>query len=163
MTFDQEDRLVAHSIGSNLSTLTYNGVGQLKIRSDQNGLTTYVYDEEGALLQARATYNALAAQFVSQTIPSTLPHGQVATITLEFANLGGSTWETTFSADCLEGANWGFTSSPLSSSVPTGAIATFSFLVTAPSSPGAYPMRWQMASTLSSFGEISPLQVILVH
>jgi hypothetical protein len=112
-----------------------------------------------------------AAAFVSQSVPATMNTGEAYTVTVSMLNQGTATW-TPGQAYRLGSQNpqdnsiWGLGRVNLSGvSVSPGATTTFSFVVTAPSSPGSYNFQWQMVQdAVEWFGAKTPniaVQVIL--
>jgi hypothetical protein len=99
------------------------------------------------------------AEFVSQTVPSTLTAGQTASITIVMRNSGTTTWAagsyTLGSQNPQENMTWGLNRVNLPSAVAPGANATFTFDVTAPSNSGAYNCQWQMSAGGLYFGAMS--------
>jgi cysteine-rich repeat protein len=102
---------------------------------------------------------ALDAVVVSQTIPTLITTGNTATFSITTRNTGAETW--TGSQFMIYSRNtpfnlWGPFARQLgaSESVAPGAERTFTFTVTAPTTPGTYESRWQMhQSPVAFFGE----------
>ena len=111
------------------------------------------------------------AQFVSSTFPATLTVGQSCPGTLTMKNVGTSTW--TDAASAMNGDNlnipqndpniWGVGGALFPArgqSVAPGQSVTFGFTVTAPTSAGTYPLRYQMLHQNTGwFGDISPTRI----
>ncbi len=107
------------------------------------------------------------AAFVTQVgPPTTMNPGQVAAVTVTMRNSGTSTWTAgvyTFHSQApTDNNNWGLTTVPLGSPVAPAAQTTFSFSVTAPTTPGTYNFQWRMKSATTLFGEQSGLIVVTV-
>jgi hypothetical protein len=91
------------------------------------------------------------AYFVSQTMPTSLNVGQVQSVAVTMANTGNSTW-TAAAAYKLGTQNppdnltWGLGRAylPGSASILPGQQFTFTFNITAPSSPGTYNLQFRM-------------------
>lgn len=99
------------------------------------------------------------AAFVSQTVPSMMT-GHSYSVSVTMSNTGTSTWTAgnyyLGSQNAPGNTTWGLNRTNLASSVAPGQQGTFSFNVTAPSTPGAYNFQWQMAKDGSgSFGGMS--------
>jgi Putative Ig domain/Matrixin/Ig-like domain from next to BRCA1 gene/FG-GAP-like repeat len=108
------------------------------------------------------TYNA---QFVSQTVPTTLSPGQVFNATIIFLNSGTANWNEAglyflASQNPPLNSTWGGNGLALDALLPTaaGQQLTISFQATAPTTPGTYNFQWQMYrndGTTSFFGVVS--------
>ena len=84
----------------------------------------------------------------SSTIPSTMGPGENRSITVAVQNSGTATWTPAssfflYSRDSPLGL-WNNINRQLTSPVAPGATATFSFAITAPTTPGTYNLRRQM-------------------
>jgi hypothetical protein len=88
------------------------------------------------------------ATYVSQTVPSAMTAGQNYTVSVTMNNSGTSTWTTDLyklgSQNPQDNGTWGTNRVNLASSVAPGANYTFTFTVTAPSTPGTYNFQWRM-------------------
>ena len=106
--------------------------------------------------------------FVSQTIPTTMTTGQTYPVSVTYQNTGTTTWTAAalyrlVSQDPPGGRTWGTTRAYLSAPVPPGQSTTFSFTVTAPAAPGAYPMQWSMLlEGVQTFGPNTPVVSVAV-
>jgi hypothetical protein len=113
------------------------------------------------------------AAFVSQSVPATMNTGEAYPVTVTMLNQGTTTW-TPGQAYRLGSQNphdntiWLTTTNRVGlpgASVSPGATTTFSFVVTAPSSPGSYNFQWRMVQDgVEWFGAMTPnipVQVIL--
>ncbi|TFW09524.1 hypothetical protein E4K72_05625 [Oxalobacteraceae bacterium OM1] len=91
-----------------------------------------------------------AAQFVSQSVPTTMVPGQTYTASVTYKNTGNTTWTAAGnyrlgSQNPIDNTTWTPSNRvQLSGSVAPGQSYTFSFPVTAPSSGGTYNFQWQM-------------------
>lgn len=109
------------------------------------------------------------AMFVSQTVPATMVAGQTYSVSVTMQNIGLATW-TAAGAYKLGSQNpqdngiWGVGRVLLSNSVPSGASYTFTFNVTAPSSPGTYNFQWGMLQEgVMWFGQFSTNIPVVVN
>jgi len=115
-------------------------------------MSTNVVIQVGAALTDNAT-------FASQTVPSMMA-GQTYSVSVTMNNTGTSTWTAgnyyLGSQNAQGNTTWGLNRTNLSSSVAPGGQGTFSFNVTAPSTPGTYNFQWQMAKDGAGyFGSMS--------
>ena len=89
------------------------------------------------------------ANFSSQSLPTTMTVGDVYTVTLRMLNSGNTTW-TSGAAYSLGSSNprdngtWGTGRVALAGNIPPGWTATFTFQISAPTTPGSYNFQWQM-------------------
>ena len=110
------------------------------------------------------------AAFVSQSVPATMTAGEAYAVTVRMLNQGTSTWTPgqlyrLGSQNPQDNTTWGLGRVGLSAgdSVSPGATTTFSFVVTAPSSPGSYNFQWQMVQDgVEWFGAKTPNMAIQV-
>ena len=105
------------------------------------------------------------AHFVSLNAPSEMLTGATATVTVSLLNIGVSTWTTggyelayVSPAVAQPASCWGVGQIAPGSTVAPQGTATFTFTVTAPSTPGHYSFRWQMntGSPTVGFGDSTP-------
>ena len=123
-----------------------------------------------ALWNAVGTVSTDNAQFISQSVPTTLAPGQTATASVTMKNTGTTTWTRAGgyklgSQNPQDNFTWGLNRVWLSSkeSVAPGQSKTFTFTITAPSTPGFYNFQWRMVHELVTwFGAFSTNQQILV-
>lgn len=108
------------------------------------------------------------AQFVSWNVPSQLNLGETVAVEVTMKNVGQDAW-TTGAGQVLGStdATWGLNRVALPvSTVPTNQTTTFSFNITAPSSPGGYAFQWRMideaGDNLGWFGSLTPSATITV-
>jgi hypothetical protein len=106
------------------------------------------------------------AEFISQTVPTSLYCNTQFTATLIFKNTGNSIWKK--GTYCLasenppNNTNWGTNRIELQNDVIPGASGTFTATLTSPSTTGNYPFQWRLSMGGDSrFGEIS--DGVLVH
>ena len=117
-------------------------------------VTLTVKDNSNVLRSASTTATVSApgatngAAFVSQSVPTSMNAGQNYTVSVTMNNSGSSTWTTDLyklgSQNPQDNGTWGTGRVYLSSAVAPGANYTFSFTVTAPSTPGTYNFQWRM-------------------
>jgi hypothetical protein len=130
----------------------------------------------GQLNIEQYTHFSNNAAFVSQTAPpSRMCTGQTANVGVTMQNTGSSYWapvsQDPYNPFRLGAQNpqdntiWGFNRVELQSSVPPGNSYTFSFTITAPSTPGTYNFQWRMVQEgVQWFGSYSSnVQVIVVN
>ena len=93
------------------------------------------------------------AQFVAQSVPSTMVAGDRYTVSLTIKNIGSETWST-LGPQCnayrlgsdnpQDNSTWGLGRVDLTGPVAPGQQTTVSFTVTAPTTPGPYNFQWRM-------------------
>ena len=110
-----------------------------------------------------------AAQFVSQSVPTSLQPGQAFTANMKFLNTGTQTWSGAnfYLASQNPPLNqfWGGNGVPLGQFVVApGQLLDVTFNASAPPTPGNYNFQWQMYQVggVLFFGDISPNIVIQV-
>lgn len=112
----------------------------------------------GSLTQA-VQLPADRAQFLSQSVPSTMIGGLYYHVTLNFKNTGNTTWDTTNywlqSQNPSANTTWGLATVPISTTMYPGYFPTFYFVVRAPTS-GTPSFQWQMMHGKNPFGDLSP-------
>ncbi len=89
------------------------------------------------------------ATFVSQSVPTAMNAGQQYSVSVTMHNSGTKTWTAgdlhrLGSQNPQDNATWGMTRANVPASVAPGQNATFTFTVTAPTSPGTYNFQWRM-------------------
>lgn len=86
------------------------------------------------------------AQFVSQTVSTTMTAGGAYTANVTMKNTGNTTWKAgAYSiAQVGEADTWGIVVQPLTAALAPGVSRTFSIPVRAPVDPNYYNMQWQM-------------------
>jgi hypothetical protein len=111
------------------------------------------------------------AQFVSQqNVPTTLYINEKVAVSITFKNIGTSNWTRADavklgSQNPVNNYTWGLARVELGSSetISPGQSKTFSFTITAPSTPGNYNFQWQMLKEyVKWFGPYTPNVVINV-
>jgi len=112
-----------------------------------------------------ATPRSNAARFVSQVVPASMAGGQSYTVSVTFENVGTTTWAEAgtyrlSSRSPRSNTTWGINRVylALADSVAPGRTTTFTFDVTAPTTPGTYSFAWSMVeeSAQDWFDEVSP-------
>jgi spore coat protein CotH/uncharacterized membrane protein len=111
------------------------------------------------------------AQFVNQTVPTTMTVGQTTTVSVTMSNTGTSTW-TDAGTYHLRSQNpafnttWGVDRATLAAgdSIAPGQQKVFTWTVTAPAAPGTYNFQWQMrqSSAGAFFGDLTANVAIVV-
>ena len=102
------------------------------------------------------------AQFVSQSVPSTMLPGHTYPVSVTMRNTGSAAWTPQYSIRLGSQApqdnwTWGFNRVELPGRVEPGEDATFSFVVTAPLNQGNYTFQWRMVHELVEwFGAFTP-------
>lgn len=102
------------------------------------------------------------ACFVSQHVPTRMVAGQQYTVSVTMRNTGlawplASSWYNLGSQNPQDNLTWGLGRVRPTDNVSQGAHHTFTFTVTAPSSPGYYNFQWRMlAEGFYWFGAYTP-------
>ncbi|WAT14905.1 NBR1-Ig-like domain-containing protein [Xanthomonas fragariae] len=110
----------------------------------------------------------LAAQFVFQSVPTTMVVGQPYAASIMMRNTGQATWSASSafnlgSQNPSDNGTWGTGRVAVPGSVVTGASASFNFTARAPLTAGTYNFQWRMVQDgVSWFGPPSPNQSIEV-
>ena len=121
------------------------------IEKPSNGVTTksVANFDNCSLSMSAATSNN--AQFISQSVPSTMTVGQNYNVSVTMKNIGSSTWTSAASyrlgsQNPQDNGIWGTGRIYMSSgdSIAPGASKTFTFTVKAPSAVGNYNFQWRM-------------------
>jgi hypothetical protein len=87
------------------------------------------------------------SNFISQSVPKTmLLPGETMTVSYTMRNLGPSTWSEgqQFRLAYMNNEGWGGARAYLPNDVPPNSNVTFTFDVTAPTTPGTYNFQWRM-------------------
>ena len=91
------------------------------------------------------------------TVPATVSAGQTFPVTFVMTNNGDTTWSppNRYLLDTdTASPDWGVNTAQLPAAVPPEASHTFTFDVTAPQTPGTYPLKWSMAlADVGGFGQ----------
>ena len=102
------------------------------------------------------------AEFIAQSVPTSMVGGQMYYVAVTMKNTGTSTWpaNSTFalnSQNPRDNVNWGGTRVAVSSNVRPGENYTFNFAVIAPSTTaGLFNFQWQMLDEANGlFGQMS--------
>lgn len=100
----------------------------------------------------------VAADFVSQSIPTTVLAGQQLPVSITMRNVGTTAWTTDHYfaiAPQPNNGTWGNVADHplLPSNVLPGSTVTFSFNIPAPSTPGTYNLQWRMLNNWDWFGD----------
>jgi hypothetical protein len=99
------------------------------------------------------------ASFVSQSVSSTMIAGQSYSVSVTMQNNGTTAWAAgTYqlgSQNPQDNNTWGMNRVNLASSVSPGSSGTFTFNVTAPSTPSTYNFQWRMHNGTAFFGATS--------
>jgi len=112
------------------------------------------------------------AQFISQSVPSTMSKGVTYTVSISLKNTGTTTWDDVnyrlMSQNLLGNNIWGKTNVKLApgETVAVGATKVFTFTVKAPAVAGTYNFQWQMRKTsvpIASFGDPSTNVAVVVN
>jgi hypothetical protein len=145
-------------------------ITQIRVRDYINGSASASGEYSAAIsivspsvLPIRVEIAGNDAAFVSQNVPATMLAGESYAVTVSMLNQGVTTW-TPGQAYRLGSQNpqdnsvWGLGRVGLSDdSVNPGATTTFSFVVTAPGSPGSYNFQWRMVQDgVEWFGAMTP-------
>jgi hypothetical protein len=102
-----------------------------------------------------------SSAFVSQSVPTTMTAGQTYTVSVTMQNTGTTTWTSANqyglgAQNPHDNNNWGTNRIPLPATTAPGANVTFSWSVTAPSTPGTYNFQWKLVQDgLEWFGVLS--------
>jgi|GEM_PF-1751337 len=92
------------------------------------------------------------ADFISQSVPTTLNTGQSTSVSITMKNTGSATWTRAAgyklgTQNPQDNTLWTGSSRVLLSSsdaIATGQSKTFTFTITAPTTPGTYNFQWRM-------------------
>lgn len=102
------------------------------------------------------------AQFVSQTMPTTLRVGETRSVSVTMKNTGSSTWTRAAgiklgSENLQDNMTWGLNRVLLPTEpIAPGQPVTFTFNIKAPNAPGIYNSQWRMLREgVAWFGQVS--------
>lgn|GEM_PF-5925415 len=159
MTYDYENRLQMQvQPGNFVSSYVYDGSGLKRLEMEYNGLTTIIWD--GPDYVGMQIVNDSA--FVSQLVPSSMTAGHHYEVAVKFSNTGLAPWTgernySIMSMDPEQNDYWGLTvyTMPYGDIAPVGTEYTFTFTVTAPTTPGTYPFAWNCLCEVGAFGPTS--------
>jgi aqualysin 1 len=102
------------------------------------------------------------AQFISQTVKSTMTASEFSTVSITMKNVGNTTWRTGSnywlgSQNPPDNMTWGLNRVVLPNDVPPGATVTFTFDVFPPAKSGTYNFQWRMVQDgVEWFGPQTP-------
>jgi hypothetical protein len=108
------------------------------------------------------------AQFISQSVPTTMQPGETRQVSVTMRNTGVTTWTAATlhrlgSQNSQDNMRWGSNRQPLPASVSPNGQVTFTFNITAPATPGSYAFQWRMVQDgVEWFGDLSPTRLITV-
>ncbi len=129
-----------------------------------SGTSTITASRLGVVEHAVLTFNSnVNAQFVSQTVPTSMQAGHQYSVSVTMKNTGTMAWTDAagfrlFAYNPSGTMRWGLdrVRMPSNVSVAQGSNFTFNFTVTAPAAPGAYNFQWRMLlNGTGTFGEPS--------
>jgi Ig-like domain from next to BRCA1 gene len=102
------------------------------------------------------------AKFISQSVPTSMQAGQTYTVSVTMQNTGSTTWTDQGnyhlgSQNPQDNLTWGINRVSLPAAVTPGGQVTFTFDVTAPTTPGSYDFQWRMVQDgVEWFGDFTP-------
>ncbi|HRH44526.1 MAG TPA: NBR1-Ig-like domain-containing protein [Pyrinomonadaceae bacterium] len=105
---------------------------------------------------------AKTSALINQSVPSDMQTGQTYPVSITLQNDGSYTWRSSEgyqlgSQSPTNNFTWGLNRVNLPNDVAPGQQVTFSFNITAPTSPGVYNFQWQMIQNgVEWFGEPTP-------
>jgi hypothetical protein len=110
----------------------------------------------------------VSADFVSQSVPATIVAGQTASVSVTMKNVGTTTWRASElyrlgSQNPQDNLTWGRSRVSVPATVVPTQTWTFTFDITAPSTPGVYNFQWMMLQEFVQwFGDVTPSVPITV-
>jgi hypothetical protein len=121
------------------------------------------------LLVAGTASAADESRFLSQAVPASLSAGSSTSVSLTFMNTGTTSWTvpggyTLACPDVGTAGTWEVDTVGLPGPVEAGTSVTFTFRVTAPTTPGTYNFQWRMQHGTTFFGAAStsvPIKVFV--
>jgi subtilisin family serine protease len=145
-------------IGQSFATPIYRGSDIEPLFVGINGSTSGWSGEFTAQIQVWTTADDVSADFVSQSVPTTVLAGQQMPVSITMKNVGTTTWQTGqyfyFAiAPQPDNGTWGTAHPALPYPVAPGSQVTFTFNVTAPTTPGTYNFQWRMLDNWQWFGD----------
>ena len=141
---------------------TYNFQWQMR----QHGLGLFGSSSAGTLVSVTAVGNA--ARFVSQTVTTNMIPGARYPVVIRLRNVGTNTWSETTrhrlaAINPPENNNFGAARAILTSPVPPGQEAVFSFSATGPLNLGTYHFQWRMIQeNIAYFGDSTTAALVYV-
>ncbi|WP_235499654.1 hypothetical protein, partial [Frateuria sp. Soil773] len=130
------------------STVAWAGTGPVKVKpkspASPNGQCT-TCDPDNPPGPPTTTPH-VDSEFIGQTVATTMIAGTTQTVTVQFKNKGSTPWTaaTGFRLGTLLDSTWGMDHVDLSTTVNHLQIATFTFSIRTPSTPGNYAFQWMM-------------------
>ncbi len=122
---------------------------------------TAFFGDESTNVVVSVTPAVKDAEFISQTVPSTMVAGQQYAISVTVKNSGNVDWDSVgalceaYRLALVGSSGWTPIRADLSSQVPAVGQATLNFNVTAPSTPGPYTFRLRMVhECVEFFGDL---------
>jgi len=103
-----------------------------------------------------------AAQFIGQSVPTTMVAGQSYAVSVQMKNTGSAIWTAAEaynlgSQNPRDNSTWGLSRVATPGSVGNGQTATFNFTARAPTIPGTQNFQWRMLREgVIWFGDITP-------
>lgn len=137
-------------------------------------ITAHSWDGHTGSIEMNTYLPENAAKLISHNTPASMCAGAIYTVSSVFENSGTSTWKyqdpnyTCFGTPDADDPNipnpplWTWAALP-SATVDPGQQAIFTFQVTAPSTPGIYRAKWQMAKYLIGWFGMQIDQEVTVH
>jgi RHS repeat-associated protein len=108
------------------------------------------------------------AQFVGQSVPSTMVVGQAYSVSVQMKNLGSATWDAAAayrlgSQNPHDNVTWGTGRINVPAPTAMGQTATFNFTAIAPTAAGTYNFQWKMVQDGAAwFGDATANQPVTV-
>lgn len=101
------------------------------------------------------------AQFVIQSVPTTMTVGKPYNVSIKMRNTGPTTWTVAdgfrlVAQGPVDNPTWGVSRVDLPATVAPGAEVTFNFTVSAPATPTTYRFEWRMMQNDVGFGDFTP-------
>ncbi|ALN65148.1 RHS Repeat family protein [Lysobacter antibioticus] len=112
---------------------------------------------------------ALASEFVSQSVPTSMVPGATYSVSVQMRNVGTAIWRSSESIrlgsfNPNDNGTWNIARIPVAGDIAPGQVATFGFTVKAPIASGSYNFQWRMLKEgVAWFGDPSANQVVQVQ
>ncbi len=135
------------------------GTYTMQWSTDKNGVT---FGDRSPLLTITVNLGPDDSQFISSTMPASMGPGVVMSATITMKNLGGATWDSTYSLVSTGGNNFNVASIPVTGTVAPNTTTAFTATFTAPASPGTYTWQMRMQHNTTKFGQPTPLVSVVV-
>jgi hypothetical protein len=152
----------SYVLGATIFSLEIPNWDDFDIAALMPALTTYV--KSGGSTPAPAAGNK--AQFVTQSVPSSMTAGQKYSVSVTMRNTGSTTWTAATSyrlgsQNPQDNKIWLGTTNRVylgnGDSIAPGQEKRFDFTVTVPSTAGTYHFQWKMVrESVEWFGDLSP-------